>query len=221
MKVIKFNYYNYLNYSVLSGICGAKGMHFFYMERDGGFDPEGVRKSEQLYWFAMSVPYNRVMKVKTMLDNLHIECFVPMRYEVRTVKGRKTRLCVPAISNLLFVHTTDSILKMFKQTTTFLQYLVCRVDGVSRKIIVPDAQMQQFIRISLTYDEELVYLKPEEVNLTKGTRVRILGGAFDGVEGVFLKIKGKRSRRVVVLIDNVSAVAVSEVSPDLIEVLDS
>lgn len=183
-----------------------------------GNNPEYI--GEPMQWYAMSVPYNRVLKVKDMLDSERIECFVPMRYEVRTVRGHKTRLYVPAVSNLLFVHTTDSRLKMFKQTTTFLQYLVRRVDGVSRKIVVPDAQMEQFIRVSRTDDDRLVYLKPEEINLSKGTRVRILGGVFDGVEGLFVRVKGKRNRRVVVLIDHVSAIAVSEVSPDLIEILD-
>lgn len=183
-----------------------------------GNNPEYI--GEPMQWYAMSVPYNRVLKVKGMLDEAQMECFVPMRYEVRTVRGRKVRQYIPAISNLLFVHTTDSRLKMFKQTTTFLQYLVRRVDGVSRKIVVPDAQMEQFIRVSRTDDDRLVYLKPEEINLSKGTRVRILGGVFDGVEGLFVRVKGKRNRRVVVLIDHVSAIAVSEVSPDLIEILD-
>lgn len=184
-----------------------------------GNNPEYI--GEPMQWYAMSVPYNRVLKVKGMLDEAQMECFVPMRYEVRTVRGKKVRLYVPAVSNLLFVHTTDSRLRLFKQTTAFLQYLVRRVDGVSRKIIVPDAQMEQFMRVSRTDDERLTYLKPEEINLSKGTRVRILGGAFDGVEGIFVKVKGKRNRRVVVLIDYVSAIAVSEISPDLIEVLDA
>lgn len=189
-------------------------------ERAENIENEGLIIGEPVCWYAMSVPYNRVLKVKDMLDSERIECFVPMRYEVRTVRGHKMRLYVPAVSNLLFVHTTDSRLKMFKQTTTFLQYLVRRVDGVSRKIVVPDAQMEQFIRVSRTDDDRLVYLKPEEINLSKGTRVRILGGVFDGVEGLFVRVKGKRNRRVVVLIDHVSAIAVSEVSPDLIEILD-
>ena len=34
---------------------------------------------EPMYWYAMSVPYNRVLKVKSMLDEKQIECFVPMR----------------------------------------------------------------------------------------------------------------------------------------------
>lgn len=176
---------------------------------------------EPMRWYAMSVPYNRVLRVKSMLDEKQISCFVPMRYEVRTVRGRKMRLYVPAVSNLIFVHTTDSCLKLFKQTTTFLQYLVYKVDGVSHKIIVPDAQMEQFMRVCRTNDEHLIYLKPEEINLSKGTRVRILGGIFNGVEGIFVKVKGKRNRRVVVLIDHVSAIAVSEVSPDLIEIINT
>ena len=81
---------------------------------------------EPMSWYAMSVPYNRVLKVKSMLDAEGIEAFVPMRFEVRTVRGKKVRLYVPAVSNLLFVHTTDSRLRLFKQTTTFLQYLVRR-----------------------------------------------------------------------------------------------
>lgn len=180
-----------------------------------------IEREEPIHWYAMSVPYNRVLKVKKLLDEKQIECFVPMRYEVRTVRGRKVRLYVPAVSNLIFVHTTDSCLKLFKQTTSFLQYLVYKVDGVSQKIIVPDDQMEQFIRVCHTNDEHLIYLKPEEINLAKGTRVRILGGAFNGVEGIFVKVKGKRNRRVVVLIDHVSAIAISEVSPDLIEIIHS
>ena len=148
------------------------------MENAVGIENEGPRMGEPLYWYAMSVPYNRVLKVKAMLDSERIECFVPMRYEVRTVRGKKVRLYVPAVSNLLFVHTTDSRLRLFKQTTTFLQYLVRRVDGVSRKIIVPDAQMEQFMRVSRTDDDRLVYLKPEEINLSKGEHMLIFTSIF-------------------------------------------
>ena len=85
-------------------------------------------------------------------------------------------------------------------------------------LVVPDRQMNDFIKVSSQYEAGTTYLRPDEVNLEEGTRVRILGGPMDGVEGIFVKIQGKRNRRVVVYLEGVSAAAV-EVSPDLIEVI--
>ena len=45
---------------------------------------------------------------------------------------------------------------------------------------------------------------PDEVNLRKGTKVRITGGDFEGYEGVFVKVKGARDRRVVISLQAVS-----------------
>ena len=47
----------------------------------------------------------------------------------------------------------------------------------------------------------------------------IVGGDFEGQEGVFLKVKGARDRRVVVEIQGVIAVAMATIHPDLIEVI--
>ena len=63
---------------------------------------------------------------------------------------------------------------------------------------VPDSQMQRFIAVSGTYDDHLLYFQPDELNLSKGTKVRITGGEFEGQEGIFLKVKGARDRRVVI-----------------------
>ena len=52
-----------------------------------------------------------------------------------------------------------------------------------------------------------------------GTKVRITGGDFEGQEGVFLKVKGARDRRVVIAIQGVIAVAMATIHPDLIEVI--
>ena len=57
------------------------------------------------------------------------------------------------------------------------------------------------------------------MNLSKGIKVRITGGEFEGQEGIFLKVKGARDRRVVVEIQGVIAVAMATIHPDLIEVI--
>ena len=78
--------------------------------------------------------------------------------------------------------------------------------------------MESFITIASQYEETTVYYKPEEIDIRKGTRVCIHGGKLDGVKGVFMRVQGKRNRRVVVMLEGVMAVS-AEVHPDLIEVI--
>lgn len=167
----------------------------------------------------MRVTYRRELSVKDKLEAEGIECFCPMRYEVQTVGRRKVRSHVPAVHNLLFVRAGEERLKEFKSRVPYLQYMTRPLDGKNRIITVPDRQMAQFMAVASAENDKLIYLIPEEINLAKGTKVRIIGGAFNNVEGIFVKVKGGRSRRVVLLVEGVTAVALTEVSPDLLEVL--
>ena len=89
-----------------------------------------------------------------------------------------------------------------------------------QKLIVPDDEMRQFIAVAGTYDEHLIFFSPDEVNLRRGTKVRITGGDFEGYEGVFVKVKGARDRRVVISLQGVIAMAMATISSDLIEVIE-
>lgn len=180
----------------------------------------GKTNEKKLVWFAMSAPYCKELEAQQLLEREDIESFVPLCYKiVKRRDGQKKRVLKPAIPNYIFVRTTRSILQEVKNRILILQYLTRRENGKNIPIIVPDYQMEQFIRVINTYNENLVFLKPEEVNLKKGTPVRIVGGAFDGIEGIFIKVKGHRNRRVVVQIEGITAVAIAEVTQDLIEVL--
>lgn len=180
---------------------------------------EITESKEPLLWYAMRVTYRRELSVKDKLEAEGMECFCPMRYEVQTVGRRKVRSHVPAVHNLLFVRAGEERLKQFKLRVPYLQYMTRPLDGKNRIITVPDRQMAQFMAVASVGNDKLIYLKPEEINLAKGTKVRIIGGAFNNVEGIFVKVKGGRSRRVVLLVEGVTAVALTEVSPDLLEVL--
>lgn len=175
----------------------------------------------QTVWFAMSAPYRRELKARDYLQAKGIECFVPMvNAIVQKRNGAKSRQQVPAIHNLIFVHTSKSVLQELKRGVDYLQYRTVPQNGKNIPIIVPDRQMQQFITVTQSTNEELIYLRPEEVDLKKGTKVRLHGGAFDGTEGIFVKLRGKLRPRVVLLIQGVAAVAMAEISTDLIEVLE-
>ena len=176
-----------------------------------------MSSSEQMQWFAMRVTYCRGMQIKSLLDKQGINNFIPMRYEIREKNGRKKRELVPVIRDLIFVRAVQSELQRVKDRNPYLQYMIDIRNG--QKIIVPDEQMRQFIAVAGPYDEHLIFFNPDEVNLRKGTKVRIIGGDFEGYEGVFIKVKGARDRRVVISLQGIIAMAMATISPDLIEVI--
>lgn len=174
--------------------------------------------NEKMQWFAMRVTYRRELEVKVLLDQQGIGNFIPMHYVTRVVKRRKKRELVPVVHNLIFIHISLTDIQNLKKNISYLQYMTDSRSG--EKIIVPDGQMRDFIAVAGTYDEHLLFFKPEEINPTKGTRVRITGGDFEGYEGIFIKVKGARDRRVVICIQGIIAMAMATISPDLIEVVE-
>lgn len=170
-------------------------------------------------WFVMNA-YKCENKAEDILKGeMGMEYFIPKRYEVRKYAGKMKRVLVPVIPNLVFVRALYSDLELFKHKYPFLRYVTCRIDGANRILKVPDAQMANFIKASSHYEEELTYYTPEEIQLSKGTRVRVVGGTFNGVEGTLLKVKGKRSKRVVISIDGIMALSIAEIEPEFIQVL--
>ena len=169
---------------------------------------------EEIEWFAMRVTYRRELEVKRLLDEKGVENFIPMKYEKSARTGRK-RL-VPVIHNLIFVRATASQIQEMKKPTCIplLQYMMDQRLG--KKITVPEKQMRQFIAVTGTYDETLRFFGPSEINFSKAQKVRITGEIFEGCEGVFVKVKGSRSKKVVVEIQGVVSVSIVSVHPDLV-----
>lgn len=170
-------------------------------------------------WFAMRVTFKRELQVKQMLDTEGIENFVPMRRETRTIRGRRTQVMVPVIHNLIFIKTDKQTLQKVKSKAPHLQYMMMRKGTDSKPIIVPNRQMEEFITVTSSDDAKLLYCDTNDVNLATGTVVRIHGGPFDGLIGTFVKVKGKRSKKVVVAIQNVLAVALDTYKYDYMEII--
>ena len=181
----------------------------------------GMCCSEGAVWFAMRATYGRNMEVKKKLDEAGYQSYIPMRYVVALDRrGRKVKKYVPVVRDLIFVHTTQaSMLNLKEQHETLRNIYIPSEDGRKRPVIVPDDQMESFIKVTGTLSDGLLFFTPDEVNLSKGVKVRIHGGQFNGLEGTFIKVKGARDKRVVVEVSGVIVVATCSLKCDLIEVL--
>ena len=169
----------------------------------------------------MRVTYNREMKMKEHLDELDIENFIPMHYDlIDTDDGRK-KVLVPAVHNLIFVHATQSDLTNLKMTNPLfepLRYIMKPVQhSQSQKeiLFVPDHQMDNFMRVASVQDDSVKFLNCKDFISKIGKQVRITAGPFNGVEGVIKRIK--KNKYVVVQIEGVAAVAVTYVPSNCLE----
>lgn len=167
--------------------------------------------------------------------------FLPTEFVItRDKNGNKHRIEKAVMYNYVFAHCTlahvlnfteqnkESILPIFKrkeeqQNMTQKQMVDFeRQEKVQpeRVLSIPDHQMRMFIHTVNAYQHDIPFLRPDEVDLTKGDRVRIIGGEFDGVEGVLLTQQGKDGGRVLVSVSDVLCVPTLEIQPQYIEVLE-
>ena len=173
-------------------------------------------------WFPMRVTYGREMKVKTELDRIEIESFLPMKCRVVESRTDGTtelrRELVPAISNLIFVRSTQERITELKRTNEVLEplrYMLDYTNGNGPVIMtVGDREMENFMRVASKTDDSVMFLDENTIVGKEGKRVKIMGGAFEGVEGVIRRVK--RCKRVVVEIEGVASVAIAYVRAELL-----
>ncbi len=180
--------------------------------------------NEETHWFPMRVTYHREMKIKCLLDKLNIENFIPMHYElVETKDEGKKRMLLPAIHNLIFVHSTQETMTQLKMTYAEfspMRYIMKKsvIDPKQSEIMtIPDNQMNNFIRVASVQDDKVFFLNYEELNNNISKRVKIIDGYFAGVEGFIKRIN--KNKRVVVQIEGIAAVAIAFVPANQLKLL--
>lgn len=176
-----------------------------------------MSENKTIYWYVMRA-YKSEAKAEKKLTEYGLCFFIPKHYIVCKCHKETIRRLVPLIPSLLFIRASHEDILRFKQKCNFLQFAMWKKSTGTEYIIVPDRQMESFIKVASQYDENLIYYKPSEINLEKGIKVRIIGGLFDGVECIFLKQKNSKSGRIVVMLEGLLGVSV-EINPDFIQIL--
>ena len=146
--------------------------------------------STELSWFPLRATYSREQIVKEELDRLGIENFLPMTEKwIENGAGEELRR-VPAVHNLIFVHSTPSS------------------DGKNNVIIrIPDAQMSVFLQLASYHnDNRIVFFENMQFVSKPGPKVEVIEGDFAGVKGEIKRVRGNRC--VAVSVEGVAAVGI-------------
>ena len=183
---------------------------------------ESPGKTENLQWYALRdlKRANAKNRAWELLSAKGFEVFTPMRWKLVTLKGgRKMRVRIPVIYDLLFVRSDREALDMEIQKIETLQHRYVKGCG-GNPMVVPAEDMQRFIH-AVSGSESVKYYSPSEVtHAMKGKNIRIVGGALDGYEGRLLSVKGSKVKRLVVELPNLITAGI-EVNPEYIRIIEN
>ena len=169
-------------------------------------------------WYAIRVSYGRTLKFCAALQELGVEHFVPMARKKMVRNGKTVTVTAPAVSNLCFVRSTKAFIQEYFEGMGENRPAHFMWDKSTREpIFVPDKAMEDFMQVCQIMSDDALYLKDITDKLREGQKVRVIDGPFKGVEGTILRIR--RSRRVVVELPGLLAVATNFIDPRSLEVI--
>ena len=168
--------------------------------------PENTSAGVLYSWYVLRATYSRELKVCEALGRLGVRTFVPMMWKKKIVDGKEQKRLVPAVGSMCFVYWTkenvDEFIRGFGGNSP-VHYYWDRVEG--RPLTVPKKAMEDFIAVTSTADEDLIYMTEVNSRLRVGEKVIVKDGPFKGVLGTVVRIR--KSRRIMVEIPGMLAVA--------------
>lgn len=152
------------------------------------------------------------------MDVAAIRYFYPHHLVEKCSDGGLDYVQEPIIKSLIFIRSTCESLDMIrlKHVGSVSPYF----DHRTRKpLIIPDEQMEPFIKLCDIKDLGLEYLGEDGPQFHKGDRVRVIDGIFKGYEGHIKRIK--HDRRLIVTIEGVAAFATKFIPPAFLEKVET
>ena len=169
-------------------------------------------------WYALRATYSRELKVQAQLAERGVRTFVPMMWRRIEANGKQEKKLVPAVGNLVFVYCTREVLDAYIRSFGDARPVNYYWDRTTNApLTIPDKEMENFITVASTLDEDLVFLTEVSDKLREGQTVKVKEGPFKGVEGKIVRIR--KSRRVLVELPGMLAVASTYVDPKELEII--
>src|SRR5450631_3637428 len=151
-----------------------------------GCQPSQLVSPEELRWYALHTRARHEKAIERRLRDQGLETFVPTAMEVHRWSDRTQKVEVPLFSCYVFIRCA---LSAEDRTRVYQIESVHGFVGTrGSSLPIPDEQIER-IRKVLTQSapwRSYPFLKV-------GQRVRVRGGAMDGVEGVFVSENGDHS----------------------------
>ncbi len=174
----------------------------------------------QMHWFVMRdlKRPNAKLPAYKQLNEAGFTVFTPLITKIVTQKGKKVRVQVPVVHDLLFVHSQKEPLDKVVAQTETLQYRFVKGAPYGTAMTVPEMEMERFMS-AIAHFKTPTYYSPEEITPEMyGATVRMVSeGPLNGFEGKLLKIKGSRKKRILIELPGLLAASIEIAPSDFLE----
>lgn len=147
-----------------------------------------------------------------------LEYFAPTIVKAVTQGNRTIRTRQALACNYIFLRGAIDAIRKFRDIYKDYNLIKERSGEGYLRISAPD--LENFRKVSIAYQNNMPCFRPDEVELLRGDRVRILDGQFAGIEGVLVTQKGRDGGRVIISIGNLLATETLDIAPAYIQILE-
>jgi transcription antitermination factor NusG len=181
---------------------------------------EALTPNTEKQWFAMRdlKRANALLPAYKQLAEAGMEVFTPIATRFTVKDGKRIRVESPVMRDLLFVNESRQNLDPIVAKTPTLQYRFKKGGKQGEPIIVPAEDMAKFIGAVQSTNNPKFYSAEEIDPLLCGRKIRMIGGALDGYEGVLQTVRGSKTKHLIITLPSLLAVSV-DINDEFIEVL--
>lgn len=190
------------------------------------FAPEAKVTTKQ--WFVLRATYGRTDKACEELGKGGVRTYAPTHYALKDINGKKKRVKVPLLPNIIFARMTrqhaNSFLKAPAPTAYYLKFYLDKTGEVEKKtglnppVVIPDAEMDNFIAATSVPSEHTMMLPKDRVHYKSGDIVRVIKGDFKGVTGKVARAVGQQ--RVAIDMDALGTFVTAYIPNDFMEIIE-
>jgi len=186
----------------------------------------GYAHEEGKKWFVFRASYGRVDRASEVMINDGTYAYVARRYVQKLYHGKRKKVLVPLIPNLVFAYTSEEKANEYVNNTpalSFLSYYYNHFEfDESRKnppLTISDAEMMRFILATYHHNEHLMFVNESQCHYKSGDVVKVTDGLFRGVEGRVARVAGQQ--RVILSLSNIGLVATAYIPTAFIEKIET
>ncbi len=140
--------------------------------------------SDTKKWRAIYTKSRTEKKVLDRLKQLGYEAFLPMKTELRQWSDRKKKVRIPLIKSYVFIKVSQKELS----DVLGIPGVVAVLKYLGNPALIQDHEIE-YLKIACNGND--VHVVHQNLDLSTGTLVRVVKGAFQGMFATFLEERGK------------------------------